>query len=545
MGGFLDGRPLVPVDAAGKCPEVRSGERTRTAQRCVAAGGAASCPDKGVVYGALSPAGQASDEAFAADEADEVPQRRAPSPGPGPSGGRRRSPIVANAHAHGRPFHDGVHLGEGWAGGQSSSAAASSSSSGRSRFWQANKPAVLVALSQLFGAIMNLSARLLELEDNGMHPVQMLLLRQGVTSLCCVSYMWWMRTPGFPLGRRDIRWLLLARGCTGFFGIFGMWWSMMYLPLADATVITFLAPGVAGFACYLFLREPFTRVERVATLVALLGVVFIAQPGAFFASGPLDEASQVPHRHHHHHPHLLLLHPGRPQQQQRRQMHHHHHHPRVGTDADQPHSSIPGLDHQTTPQERILAVAVGLLGVLGAAGAFTTLRAIGKRAHPLISVNAFAVICTAVCVTCLALGPVLDIGQPSLRWVPPASARQWLLLLSLGVFGFVMQYLLTAGLAADRSNRANAMVYTHMLFAVGFDRWVFGHRMGFMSFAGCTLILGSALGVVLLERPPPPPPLPKVEDLDLERRGHWSGDGEGSPMLVGGGGQVVSMDLAR
>lgn len=68
---------------------------------------------------------------------------------------------------------------------------------------------------------MNLSARLLEFEGHGMHPVQVLLLRQALTSLCCFTYMWWMKTPGAPFGGWEIRILLFIRGISGFFGIFG------------------------------------------------------------------------------------------------------------------------------------------------------------------------------------------------------------------------------------------------------------------------------------------------------------------------------------
>jgi hypothetical protein len=90
------------------------------------------------------------------------------------------------------------------------------------RFWVRNKGACFVAGSQLFGALMNLSARLVELEGDGMHPVQVLLMRQSLTSICCLAYMWWMETPSAPFGTRDIRLLLLIRGVAGFFGIFGL-----------------------------------------------------------------------------------------------------------------------------------------------------------------------------------------------------------------------------------------------------------------------------------------------------------------------------------
>lgn len=423
---------------------------------------------------ALSPDGRASDKAYATEDGGER-GRLLPSPAPS----RRLSPVSCAS------YH-GVHL------------MTERRVSMLKKFWVANKPSMLVALSQLFAALMNLSARFLELEGDGMHPVQMLLLRQSVTWVCCSLYMWWIKVPDYPFGRREIRWLILARGLTGFFGIFGMWWSMMYLPLADATVITFLAPGVAGFVCYFLLKEPFTRIEQTATVAALLGVILIAQPTALFANAPPSDDTTKHHGHE-------------------------------ATGAERPHSSVPGADHHTTPHERLLAVGVALLGVLGAAGAFTALRAIGKRAHPLISVNAFSVTCTIICATSLALGPVLDIGQPSLRWMPPTSIKQWLLLSSLGWFGFVMQYLMTAGLAADKSNRANAMVYTHMLFAASFDRWIFGHRMGLMSFAGCTLILGSAVGVIVLKKPPL---LPKASG-DVETQSNFSDEAEGSSVLLG------------
>ncbi|KAF4441898.1 hypothetical protein F53441_11858 [Fusarium austroafricanum] len=368
------------------------------------------------------------------------------------------------------------------------------------QFWIRNKPAAYVALSQFFGALMNLSARLVELEGEGMHPVQALLMRHSITALFCSVYMWWNKTPDFPFGKKEIRWLLWLRGASGFWGIFGVWYSMMYISLADATVITFLAPGVAGFICWFALREPFTRIEQLATLVALLGVVLIARPASLFSHSDADDASTT----------------------------------------EPPESGgIPGADHEATPEERLIAVGVALLGVFGAAGAFTTLRTIGKRAHPLISVNYFGVISTFIALAMLIFAPILDIQQPALRWVTPTTVKQWALLLPLGIMGFVMQYLLTSGLGADKSNRANSMVYTHMLFAASFDRWVFGHQMDFMSGAGCTLILGSAIGVVMLKRPPPP----KVPLHDVERRGNLDGEMEGSPMLVPD--SEVSVRLSR
>ena len=348
-------------------------------------------------------------------------------------------------------------------------------------FWQRNKPAILVAIAQMFAALMNMSARLLEIEGDGMHPFQVLLIRQAATTSVCLAYMWWSKTPDAPMGKRALWPLLVLRGFSGFFGIFGMWYSMMYIPLADATVITFLSPGVAGIVCYFALREPFTRVEQLATLVALFGVVLIAQPATLFSSS--DEGSD---------------------------------------EADH------GVgEEETSGQDRLKAIGFAMLGVCGAACAFTCIRTIGKRAHPIISVNYFGAVCTFICASALIICPLLDIGQPEIRWITPTSVKQWLLFLLLGSSGFIMQYLLTCGLSADKTNKANAMVYTHMLFAVCVDRWVFHHSMGLLSVAGCSLILGSAITVMAMKSSPA---TPKVQDV--ERQGNEHDDVEGAPMLV-------------
>jgi hypothetical protein len=98
-------------------------------------------------------------------------------------------------------------------------------------FWHQNQGLFLVTFSQLFGASMNVAARLLELEGEGMAPTQLLFVRQGLTVILCTGYMWWAKVPGFPLGRKEngLRKLLVARACTGFFGIYGMYCKFFYI----------------------------------------------------------------------------------------------------------------------------------------------------------------------------------------------------------------------------------------------------------------------------------------------------------------------------
>lgn len=242
--------------------------------------------------------------------------------------------------------------------------------------------------------------------------------------------------------------------------------SLLYLPLADATVITFLSPALAGYACYLLFGEPFTRIEQIASMVSLLGVILIARPTSFFHLGNPDPDPHSP--------------PGASNI--------------TSTVADH------GYNFPTpTSGQRLSAIAISLLGVAGSACVYTTLRWIGQRAHPLISVNYFATWCTLVSSIALSIGSHIPppLGSPNLHLAVPASLRQWGMLFFLGTCGFIMQFMMTAGLSHEKSNRATNMVYTNMLFALLFDRWVFGTVPGMWSLLGSGLILGSAIYVAV------------------------------------------------
>ncbi|TLD24059.1 hypothetical protein PspLS_06576 [Pyricularia sp. CBS 133598] len=337
--------------------------------------------------------------------------------------------------------------------------------------WLGHRAVLLMLLAQFFGVSMNMCARILEHEEEGaMHPTQLLFVRMIITVVFANLYMWWAKTPDAPFGKPGVRWLLLARGVTGFFGIYGMWYSIMYLPLAEATVITFLVPCVTGYLCHIVIHEPFTRKEQIASFIALIGVVLIARPAALLGS---DEDPST---------------------------------------AEKSETSGNPVD-EITPAQRLGAIAAALVGVLGTAGAFLSIRHIGPRAHPLVSVNYFSVFCTLMCATVLALAPILNIGQPYMRFELPQGAWQWFLLTTVCICGFLTQFLLTASLGGgEKSNRATAMVYTGMLFASAFDKWVFGIEMGVLSVVGCGLIIGSAIWAALSKKET----IPETREDDIE-----------------------------
>lgn len=371
--------------------------------------------------------------------------------------------------------------------------------------WRRNRAPLLVVLSQLFAALMNLTARVLELEGEGMQPMQVLFARMSPTVIFSLMYMRLGHVPDAPLGPKEVRYLLVIRGLAGFFGIYGIWYSVMYLPLAEATVITFLAPNLAGYLCHIFIQEPFTRTEQLASFLSLGGVVLITRPDSLFSGETVSQAAA---------PAATAV-----------------------SNMTDTISPIPARDpdYVATLSERLSAVAMALLGVLGGAITIMVLRKIGKRAHPLISVNYFSLWCTIVTTVVLSVAPAVDYNQPELAFALPDSARQWAMLLFVAICGFFTQFLLTAGLSGESSNRATAMTYTHMLFAVTFDRLIFGHTMGWVSVTGCAMIVGSALWVVLAKKTDggEGDGGHMVNVDDVERGRQLAGvEGEGVPMLA-------------
>ncbi|RAK73908.1 DMT family transporter [Aspergillus fijiensis CBS 313.89] len=366
--------------------------------------------------------------------------------------------------------------------------------------WLQGKGMIFVLGAQFFGATMNVMTQVLEIKGNngrGYHPFQILFARMSITVIASYLYMWYTKVPQ-PLGTKPILLLLFLRASGGFFGVYGLYYSVQYLPLSEATVVTFLVPILTGYACSLFIpRETFTRKQLMAGLVSLIGVILIARPFAFMRSG--EETDD-------------------------------------GESDDKPGA--------TDSYHHVLAIAVALLGVLGATCAYTTIRMIGRRCHPLVSVTWFSSYTTIVASLAMLL-------VPSIPFALPVTLFEWTLLLGLGVCGFLLQFLLTAGLSyvpperapkdlatgwesnsygtqatgrvedeeqlqgqqqqqqqqqaetkppaakTSSGSRATFMIYTQMLFALFYDRMVWGSTLSPVSWVGSGLILGCAIYVAV------------------------------------------------
>jgi drug/metabolite transporter (DMT)-like permease len=328
-------------------------------------------------------------------------------------------------------------------------------------FWADHKGVFLMILAQMFGSTMAVIARLMENGNDEiipMSPFQILFARQSITSLFSFLYMWLAKVPEAPLGPRNVRKLLVLRGFGGFFGVFGFYSSLMYLPLADAIVLTFLAPMLAAWVGSLVMKTPFTRREQFAGIISIFGVVLITQPLSLSSAITGQSTGQADNQ---------------------------------TTALSTNGTSTETLDDQTrVGTGRALGVFFGFVGMCGAACAYVSISWIGKQAHPLISVNYFAVWCTVISTLVLVFVPGIDFRMPD-------TLKEWILLTGLGVTGFIMQFLLTESLSHKRSNAVLNVVYVQMLFAIALDKIVFHENPGILSLVGSALILGSVLWVAL------------------------------------------------
>ena len=267
----------------------------------------------------------------------------------------------------------------------------------------------LIAAAQMFFSTMNLCAKLLSMGDPPIHPLEIIAVRMFITWLGGLAYLHYHKVPDYFLGPKGVRLLLVVRGVVGFFGLFGIYYSLQYLDLSDATVLTFLVPILTGYFGRIFLKEPFLRTELYAGVLSLIGVILIARPQSLF-----------------------------------------------GTSTSTTGGEATGL-------QRLAAVGVSLLGVVGAAGAYVSIRAIGHRAHPLISVSMFALYATLVA--------IIGSAVLGVQIVFPHSFMAWGNWTVIAISGFVAQFLLTSGLQRERAGRGVSMVYLQMVFAFAYERY--------------------------------------------------------------------------
>ncbi|KAE9398047.1 hypothetical protein BT96DRAFT_1020384 [Gymnopus androsaceus JB14] len=288
---------------------------------------------------------------------------------------------------------------------------------------------LLIVASQAFLASVNVAVKKLNTIDPPVPTFELIFIRMAITYMFSIAYMTYTGVESPFFGPKGVRLLLMFRGFTGFFGLFGIYFALRYLSLSDATVLTFLSPLCTSVAGAIFLAETVGRKEIFAG-------VFQPGRGQYLSQDQRHLISFIEHGVN-----FTSL-----------------------SNSTISNSSPP--PPSATPTERLIAVGVSLVGVLGSAGAYTSIRAIGTRAHALhsmVSFSGYSVIVSAI-----------GLAVTHTPIVIPTSPIWLLLLLEIGVFGFCAQIFLTLGFQRETASRGTLAIYTLVgtLIIVGSALWV-------------------------------------------------------------------------
>ena len=111
------------------------------------------------------------------------------------------------------------------------------------------------------------------------HSLLLVVWARYAGQMCVVAPFAWNRAgPGFwrtrKLRLQLVRSLVLVLATLGFFG------GLRYLPLAEASAITFLAPIFVVALSWPLLRERATHARRVASIAGFIGILILLRPGS-------------------------------------------------------------------------------------------------------------------------------------------------------------------------------------------------------------------------------------------------------------------------
>lgn len=145
---------------------------------------------------------------------------------------------------------------------------------------------------------------------------------------------------------------------------------------------------------------------------------------------------------------------------------------------------IKGFD----PRISMGALALIMISAVFSGLVYIVIRRIGNSEHPVVIVNYFMTISAIVA------------GTVSLfNWVTP-HGFQWIVVATMGIFGFVAQYFMTRALQLAEASAVTPFKYSEVLFTIGAGWLLFGEYITWGAIAGIVLIIGSLLAIVYLKR---------------------------------------------
>ncbi|MCL7762346.1 DMT family transporter [Polaribacter sp. Z014] len=135
-----------------------------------------------------------------------------------------------------------------------------------------------------------------------------------------------------------------------------------------------------------------------------------------------------------------------------------------------------------------IGILLVLLSAISLGVIFVVIRKIGDTENPLVIINYFMVMA-------FVFGGIMSINH----WKNP-NLIEWLLLLSLGVFGYVGQIYMTKALQSHETNVIAPLKYLEVVFMIAIGAFWFGEIYNLWTLLGVFLIMFGLLYNIYLKR---------------------------------------------
>jgi drug/metabolite transporter (DMT)-like permease len=260
-------------------------------------------------------------------------------------------------------------------------------------------------------------------------------------------------------GPKAQRPLLFARGLFGSIAMSLVFLTVTHLPVGDANAIIFINPILTALLAAIILKEPFGWIEGAALCLGFTGVLLMVRPSFLFGAAEASAAASA-----------------------------------ASTTA------VSSLGYGG-------AVATGLASALIAAFAYLCVRALASPKREPVNSTVIVMWFGAIGLVVAGAGawwsgegfqPIQSVGQASL-------------LLSVGLLGFLGQWLLNHGLMLEKAAPASALRMLDVLFAFIFQA-LLGEAVSWWNVGGGILIVSGTVLVALHKAfAKAPPPTQEVE----------------------------------
>ena len=145
---------------------------------------------------------------------------------------------------------------------------------------------------------------------------------------------------------------------------------------------------------------------------------------------------------------------------------------------------LKGFDPNVSNTGMILVISASFFTGL----VYVFIRKIGQKDHPVVVVNYFMFLATLV-------GGIISL----FIWVQP-KAWDWVLLSSLGIFGYFGQVYMTKAFQAAATNRVAPIKYTEVIFTILIGVFWFQDDYSIWSFLGLFLIISALIANTLVKK---------------------------------------------